>query len=992
MSRLVQILATALILALAAISAHAQGTRGFVDIDVIDTTGSPISDATVTMSDPRTGLSRQKQTDKNGKISAQLNPGTYVLQIEKSGFQTVVIEQVSIQLGVTVPLNIPMRGGHIEEIVTYATAKSFLHIATGETGLNISLEELTQVPVARSIEAVALMAPGTVPGIASFGGDKTLVSFGGASVAENVYYIDGLNVSDFRNGLGGASVPFEFYRAFDIKTGGYGPEYGRSTGGVLNSLTRRGSNEFEFGVVTYYEPEKFRETSPNTLSDDGTMFDLNSKNTSSETTVDIYVGGPIIRDRLFFFVLYEPRNTTSTYNVKNDADRQTVEETADDFWGGNLTWNITGSHELSLTAFSDQREIVSQNYDYDVDSKSRGDWTGTSTDFRGGDSFILNYQGELTERLIVSAQYGSNEYGLTTRSTNDIDCPVVVDIRDSSPASFPGCWISSGVGTDSDERNAYRFDIRFNVGQHKLRAGIDREDNTSFSATTLSGTAFAPDRVGGVYYRYETYEVGALLRNGAIVPDANGDGSRVDTVRHRYLEQGGHFDTVSQAWYIDDEWAISDKFTVSLGLRHEKFENRNSDGETFIEVDDQWAPRLAVRWFPDGSRDQMLTLSYGRYHLPVAANTNVFLAGGSYDSRRYFLTDGSLDPHTAAPTALGADGIPTTQELGSEVVTADGTVSDVRGLIDQNIEPMYQDEWIVAYERRLGDDWSTGIRYIHRDLASTIEDVTTYTGLAAIGADPGVINFGQPCSYVLANPGRAITTYCDLNGDGELEETFISAEQMGFPAAQRTYEAIEVTARKDFNGIWSIQGSYTWSKNLGNIEGRVKSDLGQSDAGLTEDFDIPQTMDGAYGYLPNDRRHKLKLWGSYQATERLMLGANLFVQSGRPKNEFGAQHPDGLLPYGDTYYLLQADGSLEYSPRGSHGRTDWTTQINLNAIYTFAWGDRASVELRADVFNLLNADSVTEIGEHPERRPDTFGLAQQYQQPRYLRVGAAVRF
>jgi hypothetical protein len=993
MLKLARILTMAMLVALPALGAYAQGVTGSVDILVVEPDGSPVSDASVLISEPGTGLLRQKTTDKNGKVSARLHPGDYELQISKSGFQQIEVLQMTVQVGRTEELSIPLVSGSIEEIVTYGTAAPLTHIATGESGLNISLEAVSQLPVARSIESVALMAPGTIPGIDAFGEDKTLVSFGGASVAENVYYIDGLNVSNFRNGLGGASVPFEFYDQFDIKSGGYSAEFGRSTGGVLNATTRRGGNEFEFGVVTFFEPDSLRETSPDTILDDGSIYDLNSNNSQSNTTIDIYAGGPIIQDRLFFFLLYEPQDTTATYNKRDDADRQVVEKTNEDFWGGNLSWNITDNHSLSFTAFSDQREIVGESYEYDLDAESRGNLTGTSTDFRGGDSFILNYQGDLTNNLTVALQYGKNEYDLTTSSTNDYECPPVIDVRDSSPATFPGCWLNGFAESNSDERNAYRFDVYYYIGNHEIRAGIDREENTSYSASTYSGLDFAPGRAGGVYYRLETYDVGAPLANGAIVPDANGDGSRVDTVRHQYADDGGFYDTNSQAWYIEDTWEINDQFTVQIGIRNEKFENKNADGEAFIEIDDQWAPRFALQWSPGGSNEQLVTLNYGRYHIPIAAGTNVFLGGGRYLARRYFLTDGDLDPVTGAPTALDSNGIPTGQELGSELVMADGSVPDVRGVIDHSVKPMYQDEWMLSYKRDFGDDWSAGIRFIYRDLKSTIEDVATFAGLVAIGADPGVINFNQPCAYILSNPGTSATTFCDVDGDGELEETLFTAEQLGFPEAERTYEAIELSAQKDFGGRWSLQGSYTWSKNLGNIEGLVKSDLGQDNAGTTEDFDIPQLMDGAYGYLPNDRRHKLKLWGTYQATDRLMLSGNLYFQSGRPRNAFGAQHPDGPIPYGDTYYLEQPDGSLEFSPRGSFGRTDTTTQVNLTALYRFSWGDRAEVELRADVFNLLDADNPTEVGEHLERNGyGEFGMPIAYQVPRYVRFGAAVRF
>ncbi len=149
---------------------------------------------------------------------------------------------------------------------------------------------------------------------------------------------------------------------------------------------------------------------------------------------------------------------------------------------------------------------------------------------------------------------------------------------------------------------------------------------------------------------------------------------------------------------------------------------------------------------------------------------------------------------------------------------------------------------------------------------------------------------------------------------------------------------------------------------------------------------------GANGYLPNDRRHKLKFWASYEATDDLMFSAFLFAQSGRPINSFGSGHPGGTPWYGATYYLQQPDGSFEFTPRGTAGRTDWITQLNLSAIYSFAWGDSANIELRVDVFNLFDSDSADEVYEYPEEQADLYKLPTSYQQPRYLRFGAAIRF
>ena len=247
-------------------ASSAQGVTGTVKGQIVDAVGVGVSGMTVALSDTSKGSTRSVTTNASGRFQLQLAPGTYVLKSSGSGYTEVTVEQVSVSVAAATELTIPVQDSAIEEIVVYGTPVSLLATATGETSLNISLKELSRVPVSRSIEAVALLAPVTVPGIKAFGDDKTLVSFGGASVAENVYYVDGLNVSNFRNGMGGSSVPFEFYDQFQIKTGGYSPEFGRSTGGVLNATTRRGSNEFEYGIVTYYEPEFGQRTSPETIA------------------------------------------------------------------------------------------------------------------------------------------------------------------------------------------------------------------------------------------------------------------------------------------------------------------------------------------------------------------------------------------------------------------------------------------------------------------------------------------------------------------------------------------------------------------------------------------------------------------------------------------------------------------------------------------------------------------------------------------------------
>ena len=165
------------------------------------------------------------------------------------------------------------------------------------------------------------MAPGAILGDSRFGSSRGgtashystgfgLVSFGGASVAENVYYINGMNVTNFRNGLGGSATPFEFYDQFQLKTGGFGAEFGRSTGGVLNAVTRRGTNEWRIRTGYITEPEPLRGHSPDvadptTEGEFDSVFSLDKKD-SAEAFIS--VGGPLIADQLFVYAIYKVRD------------------------------------------------------------------------------------------------------------------------------------------------------------------------------------------------------------------------------------------------------------------------------------------------------------------------------------------------------------------------------------------------------------------------------------------------------------------------------------------------------------------------------------------------------------------------------------------------------------------------------------------------------------------------------------------------------------
>jgi hypothetical protein len=337
---------------------------------------------------------------------------------------------------------------------------------------------------------------------------------------------------------------------------------------------------------------------------------------------------------------------------------------------------------------------------------------------------------------------------------------------------------------------------------------------------------------------------------------------------------------------------------------------------------------------------------------------------------------------------INADGSP--EGLGEELsftVVADGEVPDPRELISDNFEPMSQDEVILGYERMVGASWSLGVQGVARRFNQVIEDYTINQGIEAVyGIEPE-----QPL-YRIGNPGSSFAGWYDLDGDGVLDRVELSAEDLGYPEAERRYYAVELSVNRRFSDNWTLQGSYTWSHLYGNYEGYTNSDINQSDPGVTQTFDFPALLDYASGDLPNDRRHALKAFGSYAWDSGFQLGGNLSYRTGRPINSFGLHPTDEFArSYGPDSFFTGG----EPRPRGCCGRTDDVWSLDLMGGYRFPLGGLDLV-LRVDIFNVFDNDAVTEVEERAEDDAGApnplYGEAVVHQVPRRVRLGFGVSF
>lgn len=1026
-------------------------TSGSVAGEVTDEAGTPVAGATVTLVSNDQGFTRTANSTSSGGFRfASLPPGSYTVTINAPGKDAFTANDVRVSASQTADLNIGLTATGTEIIVTGAQIQTPF---TGTTsGVTVNVEELaSRVPVGRDVTNLMMLAPGTTRGEATFGGKAAnFVSINGSSVAENAYYINGLNITNFDNYLGGANVPFDFYQSVEVKSGGYSAEFGRATGGIVNAVSKAGSNEFEAAIHLNWEPDFLREdnidfeTCAYNDQDDPAAGVTCSPTTNrkhdytEKYSATLEASGPIIKDRLFIYGLLEMRRD-KTLRIDSSSNLAVQRESNDPFWAVKVDAFPLDDHHLEFTIFDSRNAEQQSNLGYSEDAQRNPTISPSQVTFdnnTGGVSFVGKYTGRFTDWLTLSAAYGRmrDRFNLTPVDVNAGTFYAVnqsgVTINGVTPNGFLTGQTESIVDDPYDtQRKFWRADadLFFSaLGDHHIRLGYDQENNS------LNHIAFTPGeetQCNAGYISDEACTAGSA--NGAGVRflyqpavnqdtiDATGiDQSRLgqSLVQIEYYNSGGVYKAQNRSFYIQDEWDVTDRLTLNLGLRRDDFKLDKADGTNLVDLGENYAPRLGGTYELFEDHSGKIRFFWGQYYLPVASNSSFRQASPElYYKERWFyngfdgnglpiltgqympLTPGSSSYQGNCPIQL----LPGSTD-GFCAVTGDGTVPDTSAAIAHNLKATRESEWIIGYEQQFGQ-WTAGITYTHRNLDRSAEDMAIDRAVlnycdanGLVGCDDTWTGFNQ---YVIANPGSDVVV--NLRGQDAREVTFTAEElaAIGFPKASRKYDAVELAVARAWDGKWSFNANYTWSKSRGNSEGFVQSDFQQNDSGITQDFDQPGFIDGAYGNLPNDRRHRIKAWGAYAITDAFILGANVSVESPRSLSCFG-YHPGSDVT--DGSFENNYDQASHYcggvlSPRGTAQKSDWVKQIDLSARYNIDMPTGQLVTLRIDAFNVFNSHAVQdryEIGDLNDAflADPNFGQPALYQTPRYFRLGADISF
>ncbi|WP_242102609.1 TonB-dependent receptor [Lysobacter sp. M2-1] len=951
----------------------------------------------ITVTNEDTGSSRTVTVGADGSYRVtQLPIGNYSLQVTRAGQAVGTPVLVGVSVGGTTNVNLGSEG-NIANLDTVQVIGSRIvnrvDVHSTESATNITREEIARLPVDQSLSSVALLAPGVVASGATFGG----LTFGGSSVAENVVYINGLNVTDPYRRQGFSTVPFAFYEEFQVKTGGYSAEFGRSTGGVINAVTRSGGNEFHGGMEVTFEPEGWASSKEDHFHSDGTLDerDRTSRDENSLYKANVWASGPIVKDKLFFFAMYEKRDAV---NRDVDTTEAFLSKGDNDFWGAKLDWQINDDHLLELLAFSDKADTVTTTYAYDWDTATRGDDTGEATSGSGGDNWSLTYTGYFADNFVAKAMYGVNERRAIGSSPWDADCSIVTRAGSYTEIFGPatqqeGCHpTNSSINNRYDKREAARLDFEWTLGDHLLRFGMDQEVMDSDSSRVYPGDGVSYQVIG-----IAADEEDRELPNGEDVPD--GVTAYVDA--RRYIT-GAPVSTKAQAIYIEDNWSVTPNLLLSLGVRADKFENTLASGATFAKADfsDMISPRLGFSWDMKGDGTTKLFGNAGRYYIPLTNKLTDYFGGGTTDEHTYYVLNGwteEIDPITGAPYLA--------PELGTQIgpVNTDGNApapDDVRTAVARNLKQVFQDEFILGFQQAINQAWSYGINATYREVTRAVEDAR--------------INHVEGCPWYsgdwpIINPGETTTLWCP---DTEDWVTFDSSEDgyealgsglvMGYKKPKRTYKAVEFQLDRAWDEKWAFNASYIWSKSEGNIEGPVNSDAGYNDTNLVQFYDHP-AVNERYGVLFNDHRHQFKLRGSYKLNDMWSFGATFSAISGGPITAFGVRWPNdnrsaggpGEFSGGGSGWLCVSGcdswetREMVYTGRGAFGRMPWVKDLSANVTWTLPV-EGIDLRARLSVYNLLNSQTVVNVHSRYESTPGAempyFGQGTVWQSPRYTQL------
>jgi hypothetical protein len=965
--------------------AFGQNTTGTVEGTITDQNDAVVPNATVTVKSTGStaGFNRTVTTGQNGYFQVtQIPIGTYTITATAPNFKTST-QDVTVSLDRAAIANAKLEVGSAGETVIVSSDDA-VTIDNGNTQIdtNITKAVFDALPKGTNFTSLLKTAPNVRPEALAGG-----FQVDGASGSENVFVIDGQEVTNFRTGVltSNNNVPFEILQEVQIKSTGFNAEYGGATGGVINVVTVGGNNELRGNFALSFRPSKIQGDPRDILrtysTNDPGNFEYFSpvKDGGTDFFPVAALSGPIVKDKLWFSLAYAPQIFETTrrvdYLTSSDPRTRTYVQTIDYNQTlkqeyafarvdaqpfsklrlfGSFLWNPLIQDGV-LPANTEGLGGAPQSVNFGTVASPNVLSGATLLSQQGGRQNSNNINGQATytatKNLVLNFRAGRsflnqrlNSYGLP-RVTR-----VLCSALGPQTAATTGCaqgfqnvGNNNQINFDVSTRTTFDADaslVGINLGgRHNFKFG--------YQFNRLFNTVSNGYRDLGIIQLFYDRDV-AALSGGPVTPTPGNLGSglltRFGTV--------GEASSKNQALFAQDSWQIGNRLTLNLGIRieNETVPNFGQTGSQAIEFGwgDKITPRIGGAFDLTGDGKTKLFASYGwfydrfKYELPRGS------FGGDFFRRDFFeilpsrglnylgytfanILGSNPDPIGGTCPITGGSGFSVCQfdfRVATNLIGAD--IFDT-GAVDPNLKAARQSEYTVGVERQLGANLLLAARYTHKQQDRAIEDV-------------GVFNAQGSEAYIIGNPGFGLV--CEVSATANLP----------CPKAERKYDAFEIRIDKRSSNYF-YNASYTYSRLFGNYSGLASSDeAGRNSPNVNRLFDLPPlgfTADGDpdNGRLATDRPHVFKAFGGYSYSwfgndsNRTTISSFTTIQSGTPLT---------------TIYNLYSLGTTILNGRGDLGRTETFTETDLSISHRYKFGrdNRFILEPYIDLRNVFDESNV----------------------------------
>lgn len=962
--------------------AFGQRTSGNIEGTITDPAGAVVAGASVTLKNAGTTTGLTATTTSNGEgyfRFSNIPSGFYTVTATGANFKTSK-RDVEVVTDTTTSADIKLEIG-VSSVVVDVTTDSAVTIDQSSTKIDTTITKkiIEDLPAGTTFGSLLKIAPNVRPEAGGFQID-------GASGSENVFIIDGQEVTNFRTGSlnGNFNLPFELVQEVQIKSTGFEAEFGGAMGGVINVVTGGGNNEWHGNFGASFRPAKLAGDPRVVLNRFGsTAGSFEYFQPPKDGGVAFFpvanFSGPIVKEKLWFSAAYAPQifetdRKIAYFSTGSNPTGRTVSQVVgynqnfrqeEAFFRldaqphsklrvfGTFLWNpIVQDGVLPASTEGLSGAPQSVNFGGSIGTLSGADLLARQGGRQNANAFNTQATWIPTSNLTVNFRYGRS---FLNEKLNSYFLPQATRyICSTSNAGIPaGAGCTSGfqnignnfqIAYDVSTRNTFDADAGVGVnlgGRHNFKFGY--QNNKLFNTVDQGYKGL------GIITLF--YGIPISAQGVPNTPTAGNLGSG----RLQRFGTVGEASSKSQSLYGQDSWQIASRLTVNLGLRIEKEEvpNFGSTGSQAIQFGwgDKISPRFGFAFDLTGDNKTKVFANYGwfydrfKYELPRGS------FGGDFFRRDFFeilpargvafngytlanILGSNPDPIGGTCPIVGGTGYSVCQfdfRVATNLIGADIFET---GAVDPNLKAARQSEYTFGVERLLGRDFVLAGRYTHKQVDRAIEDV-------------GVFNAQGSEAYIIGNPGFGLVC------------TVASTANLPCPKAERKYDAVEVRLDKRSTNYF-FNGSYTWSRLFGNYSGLASTDeAGRNSPNVNRFFDLPPlgfnaNGDPDNGRLATDRPHVFKAYGGYSFDwkgnniHRTGVTAFTTIQSGTPNT---------------TIYNLYSLGTTILNNRGDLGRTEMFTETDFSVSHRYKFGADARFTLEGfvDILNLFNESNVLTV-------------------------------